>query len=185
MLVFYSSLKGLTAVLTVLGFDLKWFATWCLNTDALNLFQKVHQMKLLKNDRIQWLKSLKSIEKENRKAQCMIIQMGDIVKGLGHHRLSEQLQCFLAGHTYTVFNVTQTSSGTECGALRHVWIQLYRDPPAEVVSVRLQTNSGTVCLWYEYIPILICRNCRRILHFWTKPVPVVSCAGLCGLTMTL
>ncbi len=38
-----------------------------------------------------------------------------------------------------------------------------RDLFEEVVLVRLQTNSCTVCLWYEHVPTSIGPNCREEL----------------------
>ncbi len=60
----------------------------------------------------------------------------------------------------------------------------HRDQFEEVLS-RLQTNSGTFSLWYEGDPILICPNCRRIAHFWTKPAPIASRVGLYALRTTM
>ncbi len=39
--------------------------------------------------------------------------------------------------------------------------QPYQDPAEELVSVRFQTNSGTVCLKCEYDPTSIRPNCRN------------------------
>jgi len=58
-----------------------------------------------------------------------------------------------------------------------VRLKVYRDHLFEevsMVSVRFQTNSGEVCLWWEHDPTSNRPNCQIAAHFWTKPAAVVK-----------